>query len=750
MGCAAIFLVALGCSGPEDADAGTDGGDVDCPSADDGTSCGEGSICVGGACVTRRCGDMFVDVGEQCDDGNEVAFDGCEPTSCSFTCESNADCEDPEPCNGDEICGEASHVCEAGTRLEERAACTNASVTDGVCRTMMGAPRCVPAGCGNGVLESPDEICDDGNEDPDDGCEPDCTYSCVDDSTCPDGDACNGEETCDLSTHACVAGTEPDCDDESDCTADSCDMVLGCINDLIDADGDGYASETIGACGTDCDDDERQVNPGRTELCGNATDDDCNPATSDAVNTVYYHDCDGDGYAATGAGNLASCAAPSTEPCGPGSGWTALPPTASRIDCDDDDPARSPGEPDLCDGLENDCDTAVDEDVSPETCNGIDDNCNSLIDEALTRNCYADGDGDGAGAGALLAVCPDSSGNCPSGTASAGGDCADNDPTRFPSAAEMCNGIDEDCDTVRDETFACVQNGTSSCTTACGTPGTRTCNDTCTDFLAACAGNEVCNFCDDNGADGLADELPLATYNASFTSGGCGGYRYGPTTCSSLVSTRNATAGVQFGQQPFRVGYGPITILANVEEAQFCCQNYPEHGWAVVFYLGNTTMGEWLGAGGNNLGVAHMQRGYAAEWRFYDGDPMTQTDSLVLRPLLGDGIPFPPLGPGISPRPPIDTPRVCCEDRVVEMVITPDIPGSPINEMSVTVTNVLPDGTRIPAASCLAEGCPVQVVTGDYFRYGATGATGQNTDGIEYEAQLWRMERRSLCPGTVP
>jgi hypothetical protein len=46
---------------------------------------------------------------------------------------------------------------------------------------------------------------------------------------CNDSNACNGEETCDTLL-GCQVGTVPDCNDNDDCTVDSCDPTLGCVN----------------------------------------------------------------------------------------------------------------------------------------------------------------------------------------------------------------------------------------------------------------------------------------------------------------------------------------------------------------------------------------------------------------------------------------------------------------------------------------------------------------------------------------
>ena len=98
--------------------------------------------------------------------------------------------------------------------------------------------------------------------------------------------------------------------------------------------------------------------------------------------------------------------------------------TADGTDCDDADAAISPGAAEVCDGVDQDCDGAVDDDAT----------------DAGTWYTDADGDGWGDNATAVLACTDDA-------LVSAGGDCDDADDATHPDAAEDCGaGLDTNCD----------------------------------------------------------------------------------------------------------------------------------------------------------------------------------------------------------------------------------------------------------------------------------------------------------------
>ena len=93
----------------------------------------------------------------------------------------------------------------------------------------------------------------------------------------------------------------------------------------------------------------------------------------------------------------------------------------------------------------------LDGDVYPyatENCNGIDDNCNTLIDEqAIDQTIYyLDQDGDGTGGTQYQLACV-----APAGHVTPTGDCDDNNAAVNPQTPESCNAIDDNCDGQIDE-----------------------------------------------------------------------------------------------------------------------------------------------------------------------------------------------------------------------------------------------------------------------------------------------------------
>jgi general secretion pathway protein A len=104
----------------------------------------------------RRCGDGLVDPGEECDDGNDIASDGCLTTCRQAVC-------------GDGVLHAGVEECDDG----------NAS-NDDTC--LFG---CALARCGDGYVHTGVEQCDDGNDIEDDTCSTHCNKMLIVGSSAP-------------------------------------------------------------------------------------------------------------------------------------------------------------------------------------------------------------------------------------------------------------------------------------------------------------------------------------------------------------------------------------------------------------------------------------------------------------------------------------------------------------------------------------------------------------------------------------
>jgi hypothetical protein len=94
---------------------------------------------------------------------------------------------------------------------------------------------------------------------------------------CDDGDVCNGLETCDPGTGACIPGTALVCEDGNLCTDDACDPVSGCVyeNNTVSCN-DSNACTTEDQCGGGECLGGQPLNCNDGNIC---TDDACNPAS---------------------------------------------------------------------------------------------------------------------------------------------------------------------------------------------------------------------------------------------------------------------------------------------------------------------------------------------------------------------------------------------------------------------------------------------------------------------------------------
>ncbi|MCB9760433.1 MAG: putative metal-binding motif-containing protein [Alphaproteobacteria bacterium] len=164
---------------------------------------------------------------------------------------------------------------------------------------------------------------------------------------------------------------DDDCDGLTDTADDSLDWSTAGIW-YIDDDGDGYGDAAVSTCnqpsGTvevsgDCDDSDSAINPDADEIC-NGVDDDCDGLTDDddgdldtSTASAWYADADSDGYGDASTSSLA---------CDRPSGMVS-----DDTDCDDADPDLNPGEPELCDFVDQDCDNVADEGLPDTDSSGL-------------------------------------------------------------------------------------------------------------------------------------------------------------------------------------------------------------------------------------------------------------------------------------------------------------------------------------------------------------------------------------------
>jgi hypothetical protein len=263
-----------------------------------------------------------------------------------------------------------------------------------------------------------------------------------------------------------------------------------------DRDGDGYGNPDTTGTPTcmnltqygyvtnkgDCDDGNKNIHPGATEICGNGKDDDCDGQIDEGCTpvTTWYRDADGDGF-----GNPAQTKAGDKQPRGY---------VSNALDCNDKNKVK--GGPEVCDGIDNDCDGIIDDGLAeitfysdfdgdgygspkrsittcaapprfvsnsedqnddnknvypgaPELCDGRDNNQNGTIDEGFSKTTfYHDFDKDGYGRSEVtLQACA-----APLNYVAAGGDCNDRNGAIHPGASGPPNdGVDNNCNGLIDE-----------------------------------------------------------------------------------------------------------------------------------------------------------------------------------------------------------------------------------------------------------------------------------------------------------
>ncbi len=362
-----------------------------------------------------------------------------------------------------------------------------------------------------------------------------------------DEDLCaNGQVSCNETNDGTFCGDDAPAIEQCDGVDNNCNVIVDegypdtdldgmadCVDDDDDDDGDPDA--------TDCGSLDPAIFTGAEEVC-DGVDQDC-----DGIADNGFSDIDGDGTADCQDNDIDGDGFPNLLDNCP----EVINPGQANLDgddkgdaCDDDDDNDGvPDETDLCktvpdpdqfdndeDGQGDECDLDDDNDGTPdvvdcapfnpaigpggaEICDGVDNNCNTLVDEG-----YADTDSD------LLADCLDEDDDN-DGSPDAD-DCAPLNGLVFPENAEQCNGVDENCNGEIDEGFEdtdgdgnsdCVDNDDDddgvpdvfdNCPTAFNPAQTNSDED---------VPGDACDTDDDN--DGVADDEDCAPTNPAIRPG---------------------------------------------------------------------------------------------------------------------------------------------------------------------------------------------------------------------------------------
>jgi hypothetical protein len=489
-------------------------------------------------------------------------------------------------------------LCRDGTQT-----CVN-GVGSGVCLgQVLPAPLPdggVPQFVADGGVNDPELTCDAKDEDCD---------GIVDDGFDLDRD---GVTTCAGDCDDQDAFNKPSAAEMCDCKDNNCNSQIDEGNVCRAAPCHDFDFDRLTNCQGDCDDSNGAIGPQRTEVVGNGKDDDCDGAIDEDTDedgdgySTGQSDCD-DHFAAINPGAVEVCDGFDNN-CNnrvdEGFDQDGDSATTCAGDCDDTKPERSPFKLETCGNLVDDnCDGRVDEDtdadgdgvttcqgdcndflaaVHPaagavtaavEVCDGQDNNCNGRADEGFDVDadnvavCFGDCDDTDANVNPNQYEVPGNSkdDNC-NGKVDEGsidvdvdgfppmcGDCNDADPAINPHATEVCDRVDNNCDSYVDA----VPGNAALCAVCfdADRDGQTNCDGDCNDADPSIyrGATEMCDV-KDNDCDGDVDLDPATGLKVCVFDGGQlddagtdGGEDAGPTVDDA--GTADADAG---GEPPAR------------------------------------------------------------------------------------------------------------------------------------------------------------------------------------------------------
>jgi len=456
--------------------------------------------------IMTVCGDGVLGAGESCDDGAlNGTYDHC-----------NASCTGFGPSCGDVMVDSPPEQCDDG----------NADNTDACLST------CLDASCGDGYVHAGVETCDDANADDTDACAR-CTPA-----TCGDGYVQAGVEACDdanaSNTDACVACAAATCGDgfvqagSEMCDDGNASDTDGCTNACeIARCGDGIVGP-----GESCDDgnmvnDDACSNSCRDPSCGDGVMqmgeecDDGNAINDDACSNACTAPACGDGIVQSGEAcddgnrvNDDTCSNACTDAtCGDGI-------LQSGEECDD-------GNADPADACTSSCRDARCGDGFLQTGVEMCDDGNSLNDDGCVEGCLPaacgdsflrtgveacdDGntvDGDGCSAICALASCGD-------GSVQVGEECDDGNASNLDACLNTCLSAACGDGFVRTGAEACDDGNdldTDACLASCR-------NASCGDGFVQ-AGVEVCDDANGDQTDACLVSCEMASCGDGFVQDG--------------------------------------------------------------------------------------------------------------------------------------------------------------------------------------------------------------------------------------
>ncbi len=451
-------------------------------------------------------------------------------------------------------------------------------------------------------------------------------------------------------------------------------LVIGCGDDAPDPDPDLGAT-----CAADSEcDDGAYCNGAETCSPGSAGANaigclpaagapcaDCDEETDTCAGCDVDPDVDGDGVDAIGCGGS---------------------------DCDDTDPNRFPGNPEVCDsdGHDEDCDgaTVAGEDgdadadgftdamccngdtcgddcddarisVNPgagEICNLMDDDCDGTIDEEVLVTYYRDMDGDLYGVDDMTTVaCA-----APPGYSFAGGDCDDANPGRNPGNAEDCDTpIDDNCSGEANEDCACSGSETRPCAGAQGVcaTGSQTCSGGTFGGCSISPSAEVCGDMLDQNCNGTTDdEIEVGVDDQVGGASSCSdleltrtmlgtqavcslvGIGMTPSVFVARSDTRVSTGA--YYDEVIELGYGELTFAPNLQlfAPSDPDPDYSDRGGVALVLVedgGGALAGSYTDFLYWDSGAPRARNGVAVEWLFGRPFGAYTEDLIVIRRLTG-------------------------------------------------------------------------------------------------------------------